>query len=204
MNALTSTVTGCGSSACGCAETPAAVPPAPDAFINGVALHTPGQRPDIDTLRERAYSELLRQQAVMKGLLPPHSGLVAPELGDAERKIIEDMVDREVLTPQPDASEGQRYRQNAAVEHGCAPECGEGRPRRGCGLWGDVISEKLLHEKCRTNSFLLCSACTNAGSGFCDGARSAVGARSHDRRDQNDESIGEKNLAIGNADGHRA
>ena len=109
MNAQTSTVTGCGSSACGCAETPAAAPPAPDALINGVALHTPGQRPDIDTLREQAYAELLRQQAVMKGLLPPHAGLVAPELGDAERKIIEDMVEREVQTPQPDASEGQRY-----------------------------------------------------------------------------------------------
>lgn len=109
MNAQTSTVTGCGSSTCGCAETPAAVPPAQDAFINGVALHTPGQRPDVNTLRELAYSELLRQQAVMKGLLPSHTGLVAPELDDAGRKIIEDMVDGEVLTPQPDASEGQRY-----------------------------------------------------------------------------------------------
>ena len=97
MNPQTSTVTGCGSSACGCAESPAPVPQTPDAFINGVALHAPGQRPDVNTLRELAYSELLRQQAVMKGLLPPHTGLVAPELDDAGRKIIEDMVDGEVL-----------------------------------------------------------------------------------------------------------
>ena len=107
MNAQTSTVTGCGSSACQCASTPGQG--APTAFINGIALHEPGQRPDIRALRELAYSELLRQHAVMRGLLPRHAGLGAPELGEVERKIIETMVDVEVQTPQPTEEEGQRY-----------------------------------------------------------------------------------------------
>lgn len=129
MNAPSSTVTGCGSNACQCASTPRqssatasaaaptrtvapvvpTAPSAPDAFINGIALHEAGQRPDINSLRELAYSELLRQHAVMKGLLPRHLGLNAPELGEAERNILESMVDEEVQTPQPTADEGQRY-----------------------------------------------------------------------------------------------
>ncbi len=108
MNAQTSTVTGCGSSTCQCAGTPSQAA-ALTALVNGIALHEPGQRPDINALRELAYSELLRQHAVMKGLLPCHAGLVAPELGEIERKIIETMVDEEVQTPQPTGDEGLRY-----------------------------------------------------------------------------------------------
>ena len=111
MNAPTSTVTGCGSSACQCAGTPSTPSPvdASIACINGIALHAPGQQPDKQALRELAYSELLRQHAVMKGLLPRHPALTAPELGDAERKIIEAMVDDEVQSPQPNEDECQRY-----------------------------------------------------------------------------------------------
>ena len=106
----TSTVTGCGSSACQCASPSSqSLAAAPDAFINGIALHAPGQRPDTDALRELAYSELLRQHAVMKGLLPRHKELAAPELGEAERKVIEAMVDDEVQSPQPNEDECRRY-----------------------------------------------------------------------------------------------
>ena len=112
--APTSTVTGCGSNACQCASpgtkgTPSLAVVAPDAFINGIALHAPGQRPDISALRELAYSELLRQQAVMQGLLPRHKELTAPELGEAERMVIEAMVDEAVQSPQPQEDECQRY-----------------------------------------------------------------------------------------------
>ena len=62
MNALTSHVTGCGSSSCACAADAEA--PAPQASVNGVALRAPGQRMDAQALRERAWAELLRQQAV--------------------------------------------------------------------------------------------------------------------------------------------
>lgn len=123
MNAPTSTPAkasgGCGSGACQCASTAStasdfvapttAVSLPAMAYVNGIALHAPGQRPDTATLRESAYSELLRQQAVRAGLLPRHTGLSAPELSDAERKVIEAMVDQDVVTPQPTGDEGQRY-----------------------------------------------------------------------------------------------
>jgi peptidyl-prolyl cis-trans isomerase C len=109
----TSTVTGCGSSACQCASpgttTTTALAVAPDAFINGIALHAPGQRPDTSTLRERAYAELLRQHAVTKGLLPRYNPLTAPELGETERQVIEAMVDAEVQSPRPTEDECRRY-----------------------------------------------------------------------------------------------
>lgn len=110
MSTPTSTVTGCGSSSCQCAS-PDLSPQAalPTAAVNGIELHPPGQRPDIGLLRELAYTELLRQQAVTKGLLPRHKELTAPELGEAERKVIEAMVDAEVQSPQPKEEECQRY-----------------------------------------------------------------------------------------------
>ena len=108
MNTPTSTVTGCGSNACQCSSASGQTA-APTAYINGIALHEPGQRPDASVLRELAYSELLRQHAVMKGLLPRHKGLTTPELGEAERQVIEAMVDGEVSSPQPNEDECQRY-----------------------------------------------------------------------------------------------
>jgi peptidyl-prolyl cis-trans isomerase C len=110
MNDSTATTVsqGCGGSACQCAAATTPLEP-PSACINGIALHAPGQRPDTDTLRELAYTELLRQQAVLQGLLPRHTGLAAPELGEPERQIIEAMVDAQVRTPQPTEDEGRRY-----------------------------------------------------------------------------------------------
>ena len=112
MNVQTSTPAeasgGCGSSACQCASA-ASLAVLATACINGIALHAPGQRLDTTTLRETAYSELLRQQAVLAGLLPRYTGLTAPELNEAERKVIEAMVDQDVVTPQPTEDEGQRY-----------------------------------------------------------------------------------------------
>lgn len=123
MPAPTSTVTGCASSACLCSSpagsaslaNPASAASAAGeaaalvASINGIALHPPGQRPDSETLRERAYTELLRQQAVRFGLLPVHASETAPDLDEAERKVLEAMVDREVHTPEPTEDECQRY-----------------------------------------------------------------------------------------------
>lgn len=132
MNPLTEIQTkaasgGCGSGSCGCAAPASAAAPsfAPPvvplvvrpvtqqeqvvAAINGIALHAPGQQPDINTLRETAYTELLRQRAVTKGLLPAHASLTAPELNEVERSVIESMVDDEVLSPQPQGDECQRY-----------------------------------------------------------------------------------------------
>ena len=99
---------GCGSGACQCGS-PAATPVLPVASVNGIALHAPGQRPDTATLRELAYTELLRQEAMRQGLFLGPLALTTLELGPAEREIIEAMVDQAVVTPQPTEVEGRRY-----------------------------------------------------------------------------------------------
>lgn len=113
--------TGCGSGggSCGCSGGASAAGAAPlvtsqelpTARINGIALHPAGQRPLEDELRERAYTELLRQRAVAQGLLAPHGGELAPEPTDAERQVLEDMVDADVHSPQPQDDECLRYYQ---------------------------------------------------------------------------------------------
>lgn len=103
MNAATTV--GCGSGHCACAgEAQPAV-----ASINGIALHQPGETLDPTALRERAYTELLRQQAVKAGLLPRHTGLLAPELDDAQRTLVESLLDAAVVSPEPGESECRRY-----------------------------------------------------------------------------------------------
>jgi peptidyl-prolyl cis-trans isomerase C len=108
----------CGSSGCQCAplkttDASAAVQALlKPASINGIALHAAGQLPDAHLLRELAYTELLRQQALRLALLPRHHGsdaLVAPELSETERQVLQAMVERAVITPQPCAEEGPRY-----------------------------------------------------------------------------------------------
>ncbi|MDP3354307.1 MAG: peptidylprolyl isomerase [Polaromonas sp.] len=103
---------GCGSSSCQCAPLSAlasAPQVTPIARINGVALYADGLAPDADTLRELAYTELLRQQAVRQGLLPEHDGPAAPEVSEDWRLIIEAMVDQQTSSPTPSPEEGQRY-----------------------------------------------------------------------------------------------
>ena len=96
---------GCGSAHCACSGQLQIVP----ASINGIALHEPGEALDADTLRERAWAELLRQRAVHLGRLPRVNVLVAPELGAAEQQAIEAMTDDEVRAPEPTDEECRRY-----------------------------------------------------------------------------------------------
>ncbi len=109
----TPATTGCGGGGCQCA---AAALTATVPTINGVALHAPDARPDPHDLRERAWSELLRQQAVTLGRLPPQNVLVAPELTDAQRTAIEAMLDDLVPTREPTEDECRRYYQAHAAE----------------------------------------------------------------------------------------
>jgi|GEM_PF-78899 len=83
--------------------------PSPVPSINGIALFEQGQNPPAEAVQELAYAELLRQEAVKAGLLPRHKGLTAPDLNDAERQVVEAMVDGAVVTPQPTFDECQRY-----------------------------------------------------------------------------------------------
>ena len=78
------------------------------ASVNGITLHTPGQRPGEESLRERAYTELLRQQAVQAGLLPSKAVLEAPELNLVDIAVLETMVDAAVQVPAPTDEECQR------------------------------------------------------------------------------------------------
>ncbi len=107
MHSNTPSDGGCGSSQCQCAAGAALAEPV--ASINGIALHASGEQPDAATLHELAYTELLRQQAVRAGLLPRHTGLTMPQLTDAQRSVIETMVEQAVHTPEPTEEECARY-----------------------------------------------------------------------------------------------
>ena len=123
----------CGSGACGCASaaapsayerTVAAMPvEKPETredlvatatpAINGIALVAPDEQIDAQDLRERAYAELLRQEAVRLGLLSAPSlgqgGLIAPVLQAQAQEVIDRMLESEVTCPQPTPEESQRY-----------------------------------------------------------------------------------------------
>ncbi|HWI80873.1 peptidylprolyl isomerase [Ramlibacter sp.] len=77
--------------------------------MNGIALHAAGERPDEPALRERAWSELLRQEAVRQGLLPRHDDLEAPALSAGDRQVIEQMLDRAVPPTVPTDDECRRH-----------------------------------------------------------------------------------------------
>jgi len=105
--------TGCGSGRCGCAEAATPNEPvaavAPVARVNGVALHTADENLLNDELRERAYAELLRQEAVRQGLLADAAIDLAPVLGSQEQLVIETMLDDAIETPEPTPEACERY-----------------------------------------------------------------------------------------------
>lgn len=105
MNAAATPGGGCGGGKCQCSgQAPAAVP-----AINGISLHAPGEQVDLDTLSERAWGELLRQEAVRRGLLPRHPTLVAPVLGGEQQRAIHAMLDEAVPLGTPSEDECRRY-----------------------------------------------------------------------------------------------
>ena len=104
-----STSSGCGSSACACKGPEVAAAPVEIASINGIHLHHAGEVLGEQTLRERACTELLRQQAVSAGLLPRFTGLNAPEPDDDMRRAIEALLEAEVHSPKPGLEECRRH-----------------------------------------------------------------------------------------------
>ena len=103
---------GCGSGSCGCSSAAIDMTPAattvPEVRINGRRLHIgPGE--DLETVRERAWGEVLRQEAVRQGLLTEDSGELAPTLSAEQQQLIEDMLDAAVQTPEPTPDACQRY-----------------------------------------------------------------------------------------------
>ncbi len=114
---------GCGSGSCGCGAAagseplPSAVPeqrPQPSTLlapkkINGITLVAPEGAEAYTDWLELAHTELLRQEAVATGLLPASAGITAPELTDADRAVIEEMVEAAIRTPEPTVQECERY-----------------------------------------------------------------------------------------------
>jgi peptidyl-prolyl cis-trans isomerase C len=109
----TTASTGCGSQSCACAsgnaDANASLAPPAVASINGIALHEPGEVLDEQALRERAITELLCQEAVTLGLLPRSRSLTRTEPDEAQRGVIETMVDQAVTTPAPTEEESRRH-----------------------------------------------------------------------------------------------
>lgn len=80
------------------------------ATINGVAIHSAEEKLSADELRQRACSELLRQTALAKGLLPaddvPGGDGV---LSEAASHAIETLLEQTIVTPDPSDDECRRH-----------------------------------------------------------------------------------------------
>jgi peptidyl-prolyl cis-trans isomerase C len=78
--------------------------------VNGVAIHAAGAVLTADELNQRAYSELLRQTAIQKGLLAAED---APSLdgvpSEAASSAIEALLDQELLVPEPSEEACRRH-----------------------------------------------------------------------------------------------
>ena len=108
---------GAGGGGCGCAGGGAKIEgkSGPEsavyiAQINGVPLHGEGESPDPESLRQRAYSELLRQAAQRGGLLavgdlPATDGVLSEAASDA----VEALLECELKLPEPDDRACRRY-----------------------------------------------------------------------------------------------
>lgn len=80
------------------------------ACINGVAIQRADEVVDQDTLRQRAYSELLRQTAVQKGLLAATDAPVTDGvLSEVASKAIELLLEQDVVVPEPSEEACRRH-----------------------------------------------------------------------------------------------
>lgn len=88
------------------------------ARVNGVALNTPREGLDEETLRQRACTELLRQAAQQAGLLPQEDvpgveGAISAEASNA----IEQLLEQELSIPEPSEEACRRYYQAHPAAH---------------------------------------------------------------------------------------
>lgn len=88
------------------------------ASVNGAPLHGVGESPDPETLRQRAYSELLRQAAQRAGLLEPSEPAALDGLlSEAASRAIEQLLERELRVPVPDETACRRYHEAHASRY---------------------------------------------------------------------------------------
>ena len=89
---------------------PQAIATAEAAHINGIPLHAPGEHLPPELLRQRACTELLRQQALQQGLLAqddpaPHDGATSA----AATAAIEQLLEQALSVPEPSEEACRRY-----------------------------------------------------------------------------------------------
>ncbi|QPF74022.1 peptidylprolyl isomerase [Roseateles sp. DAIF2] len=100
-------ITSCGGGNCGCGSRDET---ATVARVNGVALHGPGERLDEAELRQRAYSELLRQQAQREGRLAlADQPAVDGVLSAAASAAIEALLESTLQPAEPDEAACRRH-----------------------------------------------------------------------------------------------
>ena len=89
---------------------PQAIATAEAAHINGIPLHAPGEHLPPELLRQRACTELLRQQALQQGLLAQDDP--APQDGAtsaAATAAIEQLLEQALSVPEPSEEACRRY-----------------------------------------------------------------------------------------------
>ena len=77
--------------------------------INGIFLKHSDEHIDTEILHERAYAELLRQEAIRIGKIASGVEEVAPTLTAVEQNSIQEMLDEIIHIPTPTRDECQRY-----------------------------------------------------------------------------------------------
>lgn len=102
-------MSGCGGGNCTCGGGGDTAQATPIAAINGIALHEAGEQLADEELRERAWAELLRQEAVRQGRLPRPADLRAPGISAGDEAAIQRMLDEAVPLRAPDDEECLRY-----------------------------------------------------------------------------------------------
>jgi peptidyl-prolyl cis-trans isomerase C len=82
----------------------------PEASINGVALHAPGEALPAEALRQRACTELLRQAARAAGLLDASDAAGADGvISEAASRAIEALLEQELDSPDPSDEACRRH-----------------------------------------------------------------------------------------------
>ncbi len=160
--------TSCSSGSCGCASAAEPAPAAAVARVNGVPLHTASEHLPEEALRQRACTELLRQQAQREGLLaqddlPGTDGATSAEAAQA----IERLLDQALQVPEPSEEACRRYHAAHPTLHGQGERV---RLRHVLFAVTPGVDVKLLRQ--RAEALLLELRCADDG-----GARFAEAAR---------------------------
>jgi peptidyl-prolyl cis-trans isomerase C len=132
--------------------------------INGVLLCAPDESLDLETLRQRACTELLRQAAMDAGLLAaddpvPEQGATSEAAGAA----IEQLLDRELALPEPSEEACRRWH----AAHGAKLAVGE-RVHARHVLFAVTPGVPINSLRPRAEACLLELRCEDGGSRFAE------------------------------------